>query len=963
MNKQNISNILIKGISLAILILFSYGSLSAQVVVRLDDRVDYAKEINGLFDKGNWEEGKRSLDAGLEKYPKDSDLRMLAGKYFHHRKQYDKARFELRKSLEVNPNNVEAKQILVNVETESGRYSSAICYVNELLEVNPYWRGLWVKKIELYELQGNHVEANRLRRRLSQIYPRDANLKNDFLYSAEVEASEKRKEGKIDDAVLLSKTLVKEQPQNADYYLTLINDFLKAGDRINALAYTERGISQFPGNMSFINKKVGMLAEEKRYDELLSFLQEQKRIGNSAELQRQHSYYLSEAARNAKDKDAGTLYGKILMNNPGDEEAFNYVFNNSMGNHQYDEALRVLNEHRRVRGNSKNLSLKELMVHERMGNTNRAVALTKELFQQYPNDSDIEDAYMKVKINEAKNNMAEENYFAAIEDWNEVLRHSHKEDEETDKVARNAIYNAYMLLGDQNNALNMLSKMIEVEPGNPDLFAKRADVYLKQRRYREALSSYEEALNRADEDRRPQYLSGYGEIASAIVKELNEQYRYNDAKEFVKRWLMYDPNNMQALKYAVNLAHITNNPEEMRMYAERGAEAHPNEVFFKVKLAELDGKKDENYPETYEALHKELQASPYHKDLIAAFEIVSESYSRSLIKNKESEKALVVLDTALHYAPESRTLKYMKGVAFEKLQYFDSAHYYQSFYEPAPLELEEFKMQLNYLKYKSHRNEIGLYHLRSRFGDDYTINTISTVEYTRYDNKNTYIGRTNYAGREAGKGIQMQTEWNRAWNEKTRTMINAAWADRFFPKVNLNVSIYRDFNILDGIEAELGVGYRRLNFQPVKLIYPDTIMMVPQPDKNLWNLVVGATKEEGPWRLNVRFNNFLLNGKWLCNLSGTARYNFAPTRNYLVAMSSVGSSPDVDIIDYPLYNGFSVLNTMVGAGVGRMLSSTISASLLGTWHNYGIDALTNPGVENLSYRNLYTLYINLNVVF
>lgn len=966
------NNILIKSISVAIVMLFSFGNVFAQAQkhtaeeIHLDDRDDYAKAINEKFNNGQWEEGKKDLDAGLEKYPKDSDLKMLAGKYYHHKKQYDKARYELKKSLEYNADNVAAKQVLVNVEMESGRYSSAICYVNELLEVNPYWRGLWRKKIELYELQGNIVEANRLRKRISQIYPEDSELQSDFLYNTEVEANIKRKEGKIEEAISLSESLVKEQPKNADYYLLLINDYLRAGDRVSALAYTERALGLFPGNVTFINKKVGILAEQKRYDELLSFLQEQRKLGNSAELQRQYSYYLIEAARNAKDKDPSTLYGKILEGNPGDEEAFNYVFNSLVAGQQYGEALYVLNNHRRVKGNSKNLAMRELMVYERMGNTNKAAALTKSLFAQYPNDDEITDAYVKVKINEARTKMTEERYLEAIDDWNEVRLYG---DDETIRAAQNSICNAYILAGDYENALKITDEMMKREPNSPRLFVKKSDIYLKQKRYYSALTAYEQAMDRVGEEQKQPYLNGYAELNTVIIKDLNEQYRYEESREYVKQWLERDPNNVQALKYAVNLAHITNHPEDAQAYAEMGNEATPDDVFFKIKLAETKGK---NHAEAYEVLHEALLDAPYHKDLISAFEEVAENYAHALMKGKESARAIVVLDTALRYAPDSRMLKHTKGIAFDKLHQFDSAYYYQSFYEPSLMEMEEFQQKLFYLSYKSYLNEIGLTHIRSRFGDNYTISTISMIEYIRHQGKNTFTGRTSYAGRETGRGVQIQGEWGREWNEKTRTTIDAAWANKFFPIFAANASIFRDFNILDGIEAELGIGYRRLDM--------DTL-----PNRNLWNVVIGATKEIEPWRLNARFNTFLLkdnifDGRFLdgrrllFNFSTSARYTaFASPRNYLQAMASIGTSPDVDMVNYALFNGFNAWNTMLGAGVGRMLTKTISLSVLGTWNNYVWDNykveeyVTNGQVVQIykdsKYRNLYTIFLNLNVVF
>ena len=103
------------------------------------------------------------------------------------------------------------------------------------------------------------------------------------------------------------------------------------------------------------------------------------------------------------------------------------------------------------------------------------------------------------------------------------------------------------------------------------------------------------------------------------------------------------------------------------------------------------------------------------------------------------------------------------------------------------------------------------------------------------------------------------------------------------------------------------------------------------------------------------FNNFMLNTKWLYSLSTNARYYLSSPKNFIVATASIGSSPDVDVINYQFFNGFSVLNTMVGAGFNHMIAKTLSAGVLGSWYNYK--------VTNTSYKNLYNLYFNLNVAF
>ena len=74
--------------------------------------VEYYDKVQELFGEEQWQSGKKILDAGLKRYPDDSNLNTLAGKYWLHEEDYDKARFYLVKAVNANYNNVEAKQML-----------------------------------------------------------------------------------------------------------------------------------------------------------------------------------------------------------------------------------------------------------------------------------------------------------------------------------------------------------------------------------------------------------------------------------------------------------------------------------------------------------------------------------------------------------------------------------------------------------------------------------------------------------------------------------------------------------------------------------------------------------------------------------------------------------------------------------------------------------------------------------
>lgn len=922
------------------------GDTKAQNILH-DKKQDRTATIAYYFNNDEWEAGKKILDADLKKHPKDSELKMLMGRYYLHHKLYDKARYELKKALEYNPDNVGAKQILVNVEMESKRYSSAICYVNELLEINPYWQGLWRKKIELYRLQGNIVEADRLLKRISQIYPNDSLLHRDYTYETEMQAIEQRKQGNIDAAITLTSELVKLEPYTPGHYVNLSNDYIKAGDAYKALSYIDRGLTYTPNNTTLINKKVSILADQKRYAELLNFLHQNIRTGNTPFLQNLYNYYLLEAARHAKNSDPTILYGKILENSPDNEEAFNYVYNSLYGKQQYEEAMYVLKRYKHKKGTTKTIQLKELDLHKKMGNNGRVMPLVKQLFSQYPNDTDLKEEYVKIVFNDAKRKMTDGLYIDAIKDFNEIIQHG---DQETVREAQNGLYNSAMMLNDHNLALSVLNDIISSSPNEHTLFIKQAEVYRKQKRYHDALASYEHAISLVPDDEKKHHWEGYGEMSTEIIKDLSNRYRYNEALDYIKRWLAQDSNNKDALHYAVNIAHKMKKYPEMYTFARMGRYSFPNDIFFKIKLAELDELHLGNYDEIYKELHKEIQSSPFHEELIKAFSVAGENYAKHLIKNKLYSESIVIIDTALRYSPSNRSLKYVKGIAFEKLHQYDSAHYYQSFYEPSITELSDFKQHLDYLKYKDNKNEIGIFYLRSRHGHDYTINAISTIEYSRYEKDNTYIGRVNYTGKETGKGFQLQGEWGHTWNTRTHTRIDFAWANKFFPKITLNGSVFRSLNVLGNIEMEVGIGYKRL---------PN--------EEHLSNVVLGVSKEIEKWFLNMRCHGYVLNHKgiaintdnyetkWLFNLSSQVKYYLFTPKSYLVGTISVGTAPDVDIINYQFYNKFHGLNTTVGAGIGHMLNQTVSLGIIGSWNNYYYQ--TNK------YRNLYNIYLTANVVF
>lgn len=908
-------------------------NIFSQQALQIDDHENYAKVANSYFQQNQWEEGKKVVDAGLKKYPKDSDLRMLLGKYYYAHKEYDKARYELVEALIYNKNNVAAKQILVNVETITQRYSSAICYINELLEINPYWKGLWQKKMEVYRLQGNTIEANRMLKRLYQIYPQDKSIQASYLYYIEEEALRKQNQGQIKEVINLTETLLEQNPANEDYYLQLINGYLKSGDYGTALIYAERGVYNIPGSIPLIDKKADILSYLYRYDELVDFLKLKINEGHNVEhLRKRYSYYLQEAARSRRKSDPYSLYSNVFDQNPQNQEAFNYVLNTALWKGLYEDALDAISKAKKAKGETKELLLWEQLVYERMGSQSKADQLTIRLWEMFPDDYDIAYRYTLYRFRQGKSLMTDGFYEKALSHWQFVAQHGEPDEVNTALIA---LYNCNYQLGRHDDALAALEKLIEAFPAEWEWRAKRATIYGELERYDEAAGEYETILQSVPAIDRRRALNGYEELAAIHVKALIEEYRMVEAIALIDRWLQTDPHNELALRYAINISAQMNDYEKVKSYALAGLNADPGNAHYRMKLAEAHNTL-KNHDHSIEILQAEVEKNPHHKTMINTYSQAVQDYAFQMIKDSEPQKALTQINNALQYDPANKELKYAKGVAFEKLHRYDSAYHYQMFYEPALMEYKGHSKHIQYLKSRTYKNKIGMYFLWSRYGDVDAISSIATIEYTRFTEKNTFAFRFNYAGRDTGKGIQGQAEWERGWNNTFRSSLELSAANKILPSFGARASLYKLFK--RDWEVELGAGYRRL-----------------AEKDNLFNVVAGLSKEWEACRINPRLNSVILDGKWYYSVSAQMRLYMGHPRTYITAMGSFGSAPDIDVIDYQLYQAFSVTNSMVGLGGHYMVSDKLSLALLGNWYNFKQE-------ENL-YRDFYNVYVQLHVNF
>lgn len=161
---------------ICIFLFISFGAHFSFAQRSTSDELFTLAKIEGN-QKGNFEKAANYCEQALKIAPLDMDIKEYLGKSYMELGQLDKARITLLDVLDKSPKRVDARHYLVNIETQTQRYSSAVCYVNELLEITPYSKTLWMKKINLYSLMDNQIEAHRATKRLYHVFPEDEEVR------------------------------------------------------------------------------------------------------------------------------------------------------------------------------------------------------------------------------------------------------------------------------------------------------------------------------------------------------------------------------------------------------------------------------------------------------------------------------------------------------------------------------------------------------------------------------------------------------------------------------------------------------------------------------------------------------------------------------------------------------------------------------------------------------------------
>lgn len=429
---------------------------------------NYSRSIEALYKTRQVDSMKIVLEEALELYPEDADLNRWAGTYFLQQKEPDNARYFLLKAVEFDPNHFPAKQQLVALEEESGNLSSAICYVNEMLEMYPYDPGLWKKKIGLYRKQGNDREADRLLERLCSIYPNDTTVQNDYLNRIEEEYQYQKRMGNRHEAIGKLRQLLKYRSREKTYYLDLGNLLLQEGHGEEAVAVLSKGLEQFPLDDDLLRKKAEIMAMRGNSKEAVELLKKNE----SGALVPLADNLLLEAARSEGWKDPYVLYGKVYESRKS-EEALDYLIRTSFSREYNEDALYYLSEYRKRNGDTPENLYREYRIYQRTNNRNSAIKALEKYTKLERTDADMADELALLRMERADEYVQQGRYAEATLDLDRALS-SAAEAEIRNAILGKQIF-CYMESGKNDAAIALIDSVRTVRNDNSLYVYRKAE--------------------------------------------------------------------------------------------------------------------------------------------------------------------------------------------------------------------------------------------------------------------------------------------------------------------------------------------------------------------------------------------------------------------------------------------------------------------------------------------------------
>lgn len=958
---------------LALLLLFILFSqaLHGQWLKMIESSDNLYKDAKREIDLKHYQKAINMCNKGIAISPRNMDIHVLLGRAYSLGGKLDSARIELNYVIQKNPKYYDAYIYLVNMEAVACNYLQALEYADMGLKYFPNDRAILLKKLDIYNKEGDWIESNKLADYLFERFSTDAYVRSVYLDYKLTLARQYSHRGYIEIAKRAYEAVLEQDPLNKEAMQAIFALDVRSGNFEASLAYTNRALQSTPNSYEFLLKKVSILEAMSRYLEAIEVVEKLvKLFPSSTEAGRMIVYLRMEAGKYYMNADPYIQFGSVLEKEPNNKDALNYEINIAFSRGLTTDALRWINFGLKHSPEDRELLKKKLGILEEMKRYGPASDIAEILYKSSPSPTAKEN-FLELRTLSAKKFLNENENDSAIAALKSVLFYDHG-----NVLAVSYLINAYIALKKYDDALRTIDDALAAHPGEEQFLFKKAVILDAYQRYADAAVISKQLLEKHPENRL--YLNALIEQSLAAGRQAMQFDDYYNTLRTLKDVLDKQPDNVDALNYIINVESAIKQFDSALYYVDQGLHYYPEskDFLFRKSLVYADA---HDYPTAY-AISGELYANyPYNIRYRTAYIEQLLGSGREYIVYGEQDSALAEYYKALEIAPtDTLTMYYTTNLLYEMKQYdtaltildrgrrvypnnpfflrkkaevLESMKLYEAAWRNADT-LAKMTQDPRYIDYASLlfstrlRNEIGLFYLHSKIIDQSNLvkyQSIATLQYSHKHNRGSFIGRINYAGRTNGAGFQFEGETYYNHNKKWYSNLVAAYSPNvdIFPSVRFGYSI--NHSLPKGYYVELGGRY--LQLQNGNVISPFGSVAKEAGD---FYLTLKA------YYLMVSLDTGLVDKRHPNYFSGvfSARYFLRDDRTeHFTAIAGYGTAPDDFSVNYKS-DALAVYKSIsVGVAYSRQILYRTTFGIAGTWYN--------QQRSSVDYKNQYDIYLTL----
>jgi tetratricopeptide (TPR) repeat protein len=249
------------------------SAINVALQYKEDDEQLLLKKASVLADAGRYNEAFPVIGKLIQLHPDNpkygailTEQQMKAGRLLMNSNEMQQAAKQFKDVLGANPNNKDALNYIINLESGMEQYDSALLYTNNALAFYPKDKDFLLKKASILSSMGNHQEAYVIANQLRKDYPYNKTYRDAYLDNIIASGYAYQKEKKWEEALgEFQKALaISPYDTNALYASINLSNATKQPD--SALALINKGLLYYGNNNFLLKQKAVTLSDMGQYD-------------------------------------------------------------------------------------------------------------------------------------------------------------------------------------------------------------------------------------------------------------------------------------------------------------------------------------------------------------------------------------------------------------------------------------------------------------------------------------------------------------------------------------------------------------------------------------------------------------------------------------------------------------------------------------------------------------------------